>query len=58
MLQAPAVATGLNGSGGAAAAALEEPDRGVWGSFTDKAIVLLEEAISMVSFCCCTPSNT
>ena len=49
--QAHAAKTGLNGGGGGggvAAAALEQPDRGVWGSFTDKAIVLLEEAISMV----------
>lgn len=50
MAQAHAAKTGLNGGGGGgvAAAALEQPDRGVWGSFTDKAVVLLEEAISMV----------
>lgn len=42
---------GLNGSTGGVAAALEEPDRGVWGGFTDNAIVLLEEAISMVTAC-------
>lgn len=47
MAQAPAAKTGLNG-GSDVAAALEQPDRGVWGSFTDKAVVLLEEAISMV----------
>lgn len=49
MCLAQAPGSGLGGHS-SAAAALDAADRGVWGSHDEKAIVLLEEAISMVCF--------